>query len=146
MAYNPQMYFPQSYQPMQYPMFQQMPPVQGTQMAPANQPQTTPQMMTPPTIHAEIVQVDNEEAAANYPVGAGASQMMIARDDSAIFVKTAGANGSTLDVFEKRPPAPPAPAFDPSAYVTRDEIEALVAAAMASQGKKKKEAAQNESV
>lgn len=142
MAYNTQMYFPQNYQPMQYPAFQ---PQQ--MMTPQAQPvQQTQQMMTPPTIHAEIVQVDDEAAAANYPVGAGASQMMIARDDSAIFVKTAGANGSTLDVFEKRPPAPPAPVFDPTAYVTRDEIEALVAAAMASQGKKKKEAAQNESV
>ena len=142
MAYNPQMYFPQSYQPMQYPTFQ---PQQ--MMTPQAQPvQQTQQMMTPPTIHAEIVQVDDEAAAANYPVGAGASQMMIARDDSAIFVKTASTNGSALDVFVKRPPAPPAPVFDPTEYVTRDEIEALVAAAMASQGKKKKEAAQNESV
>lgn len=82
------------------------------------------QMMTPPTIRAEIVQVDSEAAAAAYPVAAGASQMMMARDDSAIFVKTAFANGQhSMDVFVKRPPAPPAPAFDPGAYVTREELE-----------------------
>ena len=93
------------------------------------QPQAAPQMMTPPTIRAEIVQVDNEQAAAQYPVGAGASQMMIARDDSAIFVKTATPNGQyTLDVFQKRPPAPQKPDFDATAYVTREEFEARLAA------------------
>ena len=104
MAYNP--YFPQTYQPY-------------------------PQMMTPPTIRSEIVQVDNEEAAANYPVGSGMSQMMIAKDDSAIFVKSATPNGSRLDVFVKRPQAPQKPAFDPSAYVTKEELETRVAALIA---------------
>lgn len=109
-------------------MTQQMP---GTQMSPANQPAP---MMTPPTIRAEIVQVEDEKAASNFPVGAGASQMMIARDESAIFIKSAMANGqTTLDVFEKRPPAPPAPAFDPEQYVRKDELEMLVSAALASQ-------------
>lgn len=92
------------------------------------------QMMTPPTIRAEIIQVDNEEAASSFPVGAGASQMMIAKDDSAIFIKSAMANGQTmLDVFVKRPPAPPAPKFDPEQYVRRDEVETLVSAALAAQ-------------
>ena len=62
------------------------------------QPQINNQMMTPPTIHAEIVQVGSEQEAANYPVGMGASQMMIAKDDSAIYVKTATQNGSTLEI------------------------------------------------
>lgn len=112
--------FPASYQPLGfgYPQYQQ-------QMAQQMQQAQQPQMMTPPTIRAEIVQVDGEEAAGNYPVGAGASQMMIARDDSAIFVKTAAANGQgyTLDVFVKRPPAPVKPPVDMGAYVTRDELE-----------------------
>lgn len=82
-----------------------------------------PQTMTP-TIRAEIIQVDSEQTAAAYPVGAGSSQMMIAKDDSAIYVKTALANGqSQFDVFEKRAPLPPAPSFDASAYVTHDELE-----------------------
>lgn len=118
MAYDPRLYFPQAYQP--YPMYQQ-----------PQQLQQQPQQMTLPTIHAEIVQVDNEEAAANYPVGAGMSQMMISKDDSMIFVKTAGQNGVTLDVYEKRPPAPAATPFDPAAYVTKDELENRLAAILA---------------
>lgn len=114
--------YPANYQPFGYQNYQQM---QGAQMTPANQ-----QMMTPPTIRAEIVQVDGEEAAGNFPVGAGSSQMMIARDDSAIFVKTAAANGQgyTLDVFVKRPPAPVKPPVDMGAYVTREELPELLAA------------------
>lgn len=104
MAYN---YFPMGYQPY----------------VPTPQMQTQNQMMTPPTIHAEIVQVGSEQEAANYPVGMGASQMMIAKDDSAIYVKTATQNGATLEVFVKRPQKPPAPAFDPSEYVTKEELD-----------------------
>lgn len=118
--------YPASYQPFGYNYQPQIPQqMQGTQMSPANQ-----QMMTPPTIRAEIVQVDGEEAAGNFPVGAGSSQMMIARDDSAIFVKTAAANGQgyTLDVFVKRPPAPAKPPVDMGAYVTREELPELLAA------------------
>lgn len=118
MPYSP--YHPATYQPMPYPA-----------MTPPMAPQA-PQMMTPPTIRAEIVQVDGETGAAQYPVGAGASQMMIAKDDSFIAVKTALANGQyALDFYDKRPPAPVPPPFDPSAYVRRDEIDSLVAAAVA---------------
>lgn len=101
MAYNP--YFPQPYQPYQ--------------------PQTFA-----PTIRTEIVQVDNEEAAKAYPVGAGATQMMIARDDSAIYIKSALQNGQySMEVFVKRPPAPEPEPFDPSLYVRRDELAAMLA-------------------
>lgn len=137
MPYNPQMYMPVNY-PVYQPPMQQIQMQQNAMQAQQMQ-QQQPQMMTPPTIHAEIVQVDSEQAAAQYPVGAGASQMMIARDDSAIFVKTATPNGQyTLDVFAKRPPAPVEPPFDPSAYVRRDEIDALIAAAVASQNAPKR--------
>lgn len=81
------------------------------------------QMMTPPTIRAEIVQVNNEQEAAAYPVGVGASQMMIAKDDSAIYVKSASQSGTTLEVFVKRAPTLQEPQFDPAKYVTRDELE-----------------------
>lgn len=123
--------------------YQQLYPYQPTAASAASpsafsSTQQAQQPMTPPTIHAEIVQVDDEQAAANYPVGAGAAQMMIAKDDSAIFVKTATANGATLDVFVKRPPAPPAPVFDPAEYVRRDEIEMLVQAAVAAQTAQKR--------
>lgn len=124
--------FPMNY-PQMYPQYQQpfQQPV-GTQMSQPNQ-----QMLTPPTIRAEIVQVEDEKAASNFPVGAGSSQMMIARDESAIFIKSAMANGQTkVDVFEKRPPAPPAPVFDPGEYVRKDELETLVSAALAQQAAK----------
>lgn len=85
-------------------------------------------MMTPPTIHAEIVQVDGEQAAAQYPVGAGSSQMMIARDESAIFIKTGTANGYTLAVFARRPPAPESAPFNPAEYVRLDALPGLITA------------------
>lgn len=108
-------FYPAGYQP-----YQQFQPVQ--QPAPG---------MSPPTVRADIVQVADEAEAERYAVGAGASQMMIARDDSAIFIKTAAANGETsLAVYERRPPAPPAPTFDPALYVRRDEVESIVAAAL----------------
>lgn len=114
MAYNNgfPMNYPQFYP--QYPQYQQQMPVQQTQQ----------QMMTPPTIHAEILQVDSESAAERYPVAAGASQMMIRKDDAEIYVKTAFANGqSRLDVYVKRPDRPDKPAFDLEGYVTKDELE-----------------------
>lgn len=108
--------YPASYQPFGYNYQQYQQPMQ-------NQPQQQ-QMMTPPTIRAEIVQVDDEISAENYPVGAGSSQMMIKKDDSEIYVKTVLANNqSVLDVFVKRPKTPPKPAFDPDRYVTREELE-----------------------
>lgn len=98
--------FPATYQPYSFQPYQQ------------------PQQMTPPTIRADIIQVDSEEAASNYPVGTGSSQMMIAKDDSAIYVKTVLANGqATLDVFVKRPRTPSKAVFDPDMYVTREELE-----------------------
>ena len=137
MAYNngfpvtyPQ-YYPQ-YQPYQLPQYQQ-------QVQPIQQ-QQTQQGMTPPTVHADIVQVSGEAEAANYPVAAGASQMMVAKDDSMIFVKTAFANGqSTLDVYVKRPPAAPEKPVDLSLYVTREELESRLAALSAPKRTAKKE-------
>ena len=81
-----------------------------------------------PTIRTEIVQVDSEEAARAYPVGVGATQMMIARDDSAIFVKTALQNGQyNLEVYVKRPPTPAPEPLDPSLFVRRDELAEILA-------------------
>lgn len=88
--------------------------------------------MTPPTIHAEIIQVSNGEQGEleviQYPIGAGQSQMFITRDDSVIFIKTATANGYKLDIFDKRPPAPQPAPFNPDEYVRRDALPGLIAA------------------
>lgn len=118
-------------QPYMDPQFVRMygpPPAQGVQQPTAQpqQPAAAP-AMTPPTIHAEIVQVEGEVAATQYPVGVGASQMMMARDESAIYVKTATSNGYTLDVFVKRPPAPEAAPFNPADYVRIDALPGLIA-------------------
>ena len=115
MAYNngfpvtyPQMY--QQFQPYQMPQYQQ--------------PQQAAQGMTPPTVHADIIQISSEAEGANFPVAAGASQMMILKDESAIFVKTAFANGqTTFAAYDKRPPKPAEKPIDISQYVTRDELE-----------------------
>ena len=107
--------------PVTYPQF--FPYQQPTQQI-----QQSQQSLTPPMIHADIVQVDNEQAATNFPVGAGSSQMMIAKDDSAIFVKSALPNGQvTMDVFVKRPPAPPKQEPDLSNYVTWDKLKEYLA-------------------
>lgn len=116
--------------PVTYPQFYpypQIPQVMNTPQ-PVQQPQTMQQSLTPPTIHADIVQVDSEQAAINFPVGVGSSQMMIAKDDSAIFIKSALPNGqTTLDVFIKRPPAPPKQEPDLSNYVTWDKLKEYLA-------------------
>lgn len=111
-VFNP--IFPMNYQSYQMPYYSQ-----------PQQPQQSQQpMMTPPTIRAEIVQVDDEQTAANYPVAIGTPQMMISKDDKCIFVKTSYANGQyQLDVYEKRPSKAQKTAPDLSAYVTRDELE-----------------------
>jgi hypothetical protein len=86
------------------------------------------QTMTPPIVHADIIQVNGEQDAAAYPVAAGASQMMIARDESAIFVKTAYANGQTgMEVFVRRKQQPQ----KEDKYITRDELEQRLAELMA---------------
>lgn len=115
MAYNN--YFPATYQPFypQYPQYSQQSQVQPQQQ----------QMMTPPTIRAEIVQVGSKAEALNFPVGAGQTQMMIMRDDSAIFIKSAFANGqANLDEYIRKPHEEPA-SVD---YITRTEFEQRLSA------------------
>lgn len=122
MAYNNG--FPMSYQQLYQPQYQS--PYggfqSGQQMSGASQ---QAQMMTPPTIHAEIVQIADRAEALNFPVGAGQAQMMITRDDSSIFVKTAFPNGqSNLVEYVKKAPEPETPHVD---YVTREEFERRLA-------------------
>lgn len=106
MAYNPAMYMPQNYMP-QYPIMQQQ------------------------TRMVEAVPVDSVEEAAKIQVQIGGTVLAIARDDSFIAVKSVGVNGQdSFNVFDKRPPAPPAPVFNPSEYVTKEELEKRLAAIM----------------
>ena len=60
--------------------------------------------------------------------------MFMTRSEGKIIIKTMGQTGPLpLTVFDKRPPEPPAPAFDPEEYVRKDELEILVSAALAAQ-------------
>lgn len=89
------------------------------------------QMMTPPTIRAEIVQVDTLDAIDRFPMAAGTSQMFMTKDEQNIVVRSMYANGQHSDeIYDKRPPAPPAPTLNPADYVRKDELQALIADAL----------------
>ena len=87
--------------------------------------------MTPPTIRAEIVQVDTLDAIDRFPMAAGTSPMFMTKDEQNIVVRSMYANGQhNDDVYDKRPPAPPAPTLNPADYVRKDELQALIADAL----------------
>ena len=143
--------FPATY-PQMYPTYQgatqqpayaqQMPAagyqpqgqVAGTQMSQANQ---QPPMMTPPTIRAEIIQLADEtweNTVDRFPLGPGASQMFITKSEDKVIIKSMGQDGPLpLIIYDKRPPEPPAPKFDPAQFVRKDELNMLVSAALATQ-------------
>ena len=103
------------------------------------------QMMTPPTIRAEIVQVDSLDAIDRYPMAAGTSQMFMTKDEAAIVVRSMYANGQhNDDIYDKRPPEPPAPTLNPADYVRKDELEALIADALQAQTAPRKAATKKE--
>lgn len=83
------------------------------------------QLMTPPTIHAEIVQIGGDDEAVSFPVGTGQSQMMMKRDDSAIYIKTVFANGQSRIVRYVREEEKPQSAT--ADYVTHEELEKRLA-------------------
>jgi 3-hydroxy-3-methylglutaryl CoA synthase len=96
----------------------------GPQQQMMQQPGQAPQM-TKPTVHADIIQIENEAAGENEPVDAGTSQMMITKDESTILIKSVLANGeTTMDIYRKQPKAEK-PA-EPE-YVTRAEFETRIA-------------------
>lgn len=119
-------------QPHQDPAYMR---VHGQQLQQnAQQDQQNRQMMTPPTIRAEIVQVDNLAAIDRFPMAAGTSQMFITKDEGNIVVRSMYANGQHTDeIYDKRPPAPPAPVLNPDDYIRRDEFPALIAKVMQAQ-------------
>ena len=121
MAYNS--YFPVTYQP--YQMFQQ--PIQSQMQQPAQQARTV-----------EVMAVPNEQAVSDFIVPVGITQEFVAIDDSFVAFKSNSANGQVnITFYDKRPPAPIEPPFNPGDYVRRDEIDALISQAMASQTHKR---------
>ena len=113
-------------QPYQDPAYMRTYNHQGQQSA-----QQSQQSLTPPTIRAEIVQVDTLDAIDRFPMAAGTSQMFMTKDEQNIVVRSMYANGQhNDDVYDKRPPAPPAPTLNPADYVRKDELQALIADAL----------------
>ena len=118
-------YYPPAYQPTMNGY--QMPQAQAPQQAMVQQPGPVPAgpQMSLPTVHADILQVADEDAMEKQPVDAGTSQMMISRDETVIGVKSVLANGeSTLDIYRKQPKKQKA--AEPE-YVTRAEFEQRMA-------------------
>lgn len=112
-----------------------------------NQPaqQTQQQGLTPPTIRAEIVQVDSLDAIDRFPMAAGTSQMFMTKDEQNIVVRSMYANGQhNDDIYDKRPPAPPVPTLNPADYVRKDELESLIADALQAQTAPRKAATKKE--
>lgn len=100
--------------------------MQPTQMSGANQ-----QDMTP-TIRTEIKQVDSIEAISRTPPAPGTTGAYMTKDEQTIIFRSMYANGEYKDrIYDQRPPAPPAPKFDPALYVRKDEIPSLVDEALA---------------
>ena len=100
------------------------PGMQAPQQPVMQQPGQAAQM-SKPTVHADIIQIENEAAGESEPVDAGTSQMMITKDENVILIKSVLANGeTTMDIYRKQPKAekPPEPE-----YVTREEFDRWVA-------------------
>ena len=117
--------FPVTY-PQMYPAYG---PFQPQQPMPQPTPQQHQQSRT-----VEVIPVINEGAVVDFPVPVGVTQEFVAQDDSFVAFKTNGVNGqSDIVYYDRRPPTPPAPVFDPSVFVRRDEIDGMIAAAMAAQ-------------
>lgn len=97
--------FPVTYQQM-YPAYN---PFQSLQSMPQPAPQQQQSRMV------EVIPVANENAVVDFPVPVGVTQEFVAQDDSFVAFKSNGVNGqSDVVYYDKRPPAPPAPAFDPA--------------------------------
>lgn len=116
-------------------------PVTYQQMYPAYNLYQAPQLMSQPIPQhqqqsrmVEVIPVANESAVVDFPVPVGVTQEFVAQDDSFVAFKSNGVNGqSDIIYYDRRPPAPPTPTFDPAAFVRRDEIDGMIAAAMAAQ-------------
>ena len=105
--------------------------VQGQQMQPTQMSGANQQDMTP-TIRTEIKQVDSIDAISRTPPAPGTTGAYMTKDEQTIIFRSMYANGEYKDrIYDMRPPAPPAPKFDPALYVRRDEIPALVDEALA---------------
>ena len=135
--FNP---FPVGYQPYnggyQYQYQPQQIPVNGWNMPPGQMPQQNPtalQDMTP-VIHMDIKQVETIEAINKNPPATGTTGAYMTKDEKTIVFRSIYANGEYTDkIYDERPPAPPAPVFDPKEYLRKDEFDERVKAIVTAQ-------------
>lgn len=107
-------------------------PVYMRYMAQQHQPQAQQQQQQQQNSRmVEVVPAASEKAAEEFPVAAGATQMIIGSDDSFVAVKSVSVTGQvTFDIYDKRPPAPPVQPLNPADYVRKDEVAELIAEAL----------------
>ena len=99
----------------------------------------------PNTRTVEVESADSIRAAQETSVGAGQTKMFIGKDDSFILVKAVSMTGQVaMDIYDKRPPEPPAPVLNPEEFVRKDELSTLIAEIVGQQKRTtaKKEAAE----
>lgn len=90
----------------------------------AQQPQSNAQTV-------EVLPADNERFVLDFPVGNGQTKLFISKSDTFVGIKSVSMAGEvSVDFFDKRPPAPPAPTLNPADYVRKDELSALIAEAI----------------
>lgn len=74
----------------------------------------------------EVIPVDNEEQINSWQIPFGSTVEFVARDDSFVIFKSVELNGqSTITAYDRRAAASPV-----SEYVRRDEVAAMIAAAL----------------
>ena len=79
----------------------------------------------------EVLPADNERFVLDFPVGNGQTKLFISKSDTFVGIKSVSMAGEvSVDFFDKRPPAPPAPTMNPADYVRKDELSALIAEAI----------------
>lgn len=102
---------------------QQAPAMSARGQQPAQQ-QPEGTAMTPPMIHADIIQIESEKdkVIENTSVPIDKSQMFMTRDENLIAVKSATASGVEIVYYDRRPSVPEPPQFDPRVYPTRNEV------------------------
>ena len=135
--FNP---FPVGYQPYnggyQYQYQPQQIPVNGWNMPSGQMPQQNPpaQQDMIPVIHMDIKQIENIEAINKNPPATGTTGAYMTKDEKTIVFRSVYANGEYTDkIYDERPPAPPAPVFDPKEYLRKDEFDERVRAIVTAQ-------------
>lgn len=134
MAFNPYAYGGYQPAPNYYPgpVPDQLAQLRQNQM---QQPMTPPVHPAPPVPQGSPIWVQGEEGAKAYMVAAGNSVMLMDSESNVFYIKSSDQSGMPLplrifDYTERtanmQPKPQAAPQFDPSQFITRDELEDIL--------------------